>query len=325
MQKFFGFFIVVILLLALPAASSAMWYWGTKPLGMGTAGVAVADDNNAIQMNPAGVAETRFGSLDVQFERREYEIYDYPQLHEDDIKEEEDDWLPGYERTNWYDDEETDPHEKNISDFWHASIIDGKTSKAVSAGVSFTAANFPNRTFQEGKDYRAAVALAGNSGDIFYLGLAGKYISFEPGDSNFNMDAGFIVRAIDYFSVGVVGRNVFGSSDPYKAEREVAGGVAVHVLDYATVAFDATKVFDVEEPNTFNFALGAEGWVYKTVRQKAGLAIRGGFDWNQIYDRDYYAFGIGWNSAEGGLGYTFRGDVERTRNFQHSISLTLRF
>ncbi len=325
MRKPLEFLIVTVLILMLPVPSVAMWYWGTKPLSMGTAGVAVADDNNAIQINPAGVAETNFGSVDIQFERREYEIADYPKFHGEDLEETEDEWLPAYERTYWEDDDPVDPHEKNISDFWHASIIDGKTSKAVSAGFSFTGANFPNRTFKEGKDYRAALALAGNGGDIIYLGLAGKYISFEPGEGDFNMDAGFIVRAIDYFSVGMVGRNVFGTPDPYKAEREVALGLAVHVLDYATVAFDTTKVFDVDEPNTFNFALGVEGWVYKSVRQKAGLALRGGFDWNQIYNRDSYAFGIAWNALEGGLGYTFRADVQRTRNFQHSINLTMRF
>ncbi len=318
---------VVAVAAAIVTASpaDAVWFWGTKPVGMGTAFTGVADDNNAIQINPAGIAMIQSYSLDVEYERRECEILDYEQLHRDDIEplEEEDDF-----NNQFFTDDTSniDQHEKNISDFWHMSIVDGKTTKAVAAGISFTAANFPNRTFAEGKDYQASVALAGGAADIFFIGASGKYRQLEPGSSNFNMDAGVLIKAIDYFAIGLAGRNLFGGPDPYLIEREFSIGLAGFVLDYATVSFDATKIFDVDEPNTFNFALGAEGFVYRyRSMTKAGLALRGGFNWDQIYDRDRYGAGIAWYAPEGTLGYSFRGDVENPKNFSHMLMINMNF
>jgi len=316
--------LVLIPALFLAKSSFAVWFWGAKPLGMGTAFTAVADDNNAIQVNPAGIGQISHFNLDANFERREYEISDYPQLHEDDLTQEEDE--NDFGREYFVQEEETiETHEKNISDFWHVSAVDGKTLPNLPVGVSFTAANFPNRTFDEGKDYRFSLALAGNAGDIFFMGGAAKFIQLSPEDTNFNADFGVLISAVDFFSVGLAGRNVFGSPDPYRIRRDICLGVAGHILDYATVAFDATKVFDVDESNTFNFAAGAEGFVYKQASTRSGLALRGGFLWDQIFARDLYSFGIGWVAPEGILGYTFQGDVENTRNFKHSLHMTMRF
>ncbi|MCZ7582132.1 MAG: hypothetical protein M5R36_01690 [Deltaproteobacteria bacterium] len=318
-------FLVAILALAGAASPAhAVWFWGTKPLGMGTAYTGVADDNNAIQVNPAGIGRISYYSIDINYERREYEIQDYAKLHEDDLVEEEDEFDFGREFFQENQPEE-DVHEKNISDFWHASIVDGKTTRNVALGVAFTAANFPARTFNEGKDYRFHLALAGNFSDIVYLGAAGKVIQLEPGDTQFNGDFGFLVHAVDFLSIGLAGRNVFGSGDPYLVEREVALGLAGWILDYATVSFDMTKVFDVDESNTFNFATGAEGYIYKMASTRSGLALRGGFLWDQIYARNNYSAGFAWIAPEGTLAYTFQGDVENVRNFKHSIEIALRF
>ncbi|MBZ0274300.1 hypothetical protein K8I61_19855 [bacterium] len=312
----------VLVLCASPA--HAVWFWGTKPLGMGTAFTAVADDNNAIQVNPAGIAQASWYAIAFNYERREHEIGDYPQLHEDELTPDED--VADFGSEFFVDEDNTiDAREKNISDFFHGSVVDGKTTSNFAAGISFTAANFPSRTFNEGKDYRAALALAGNFADTVFIGGAAKYNQLEAGEGNINADFGFLVRAFDLVGFGLAGRNVFGSQDPYRIEREVAVGVAGFVLDYATVAFDLTKIFDVDEEQTFNFATGVEGFVFRQASTRSGLALRGGFTWDQIFDRDHYSLGFAWIAPEGTLGYSFRGDIENSRNFQHSIEISIRF
>lgn len=316
--------ILLLLVMLVPGTAQAVWFWGTKPVGMGTAFTAVADDNNALQVNPSGIAMIDAYSLDVEYERREYTILDYPQFHQKDLQPEEEDLNFGAEFFT-ENDTQIDENEKNISDFWHVSIVDGKTTDAIAVGLSFTGANFPNRTFAEGKDYAASLGVAGGVADIFYIGVAGKYRQLEPGDTNVNMDAGILIRAIDFLGFGVAGRNVFGGQDPYLIEREVAVGLAGFVLNYATVSFDFTKVFDVDSSNTFNFAAGAEGFVYRQRGPRSGLVLRGGFTWEGVYDRDRYAFGLGWVAPEGTLGYSFRGDIENPRNFSHMLNLNMAF
>ncbi|MCB9479717.1 MAG: hypothetical protein H6684_04880 [Deltaproteobacteria bacterium] len=326
------FALVAALAAALPIAfatpARAVWFWGTKPLGMGTASTGLADDNNAIQVNPAGIGQQdgRY-SVDVNYERREYEIRDYPQLHQDDDRFKEDQEDDFGSEVFFQDEEETPVDEKNQSDFWHASIVDGATVPGSAFGLSFTAVNFPNRTFGEGEDFRGSVAFAGGEPSLLLIGGAAKYIQIDQDTRNFNADFGALLKLFDgYVGIGLVGRNVFGSPDEYRIAREVALGIAVKTLeDRLEVAFDSTKVFDVEEDNTFNFAAGLQGLIYKQYGSPGGLALRTGYLWDQIYERQNWSAGVAWVAPEGLLGYSFQGDIERSRNFIHSFHITFRF
>ena len=310
----------VILWMAFQApAAHAVFFWGTKSLGMGTATVGIADDNNAMEINPAGIAQGDKYSIDLNYERREYAIWDYRHLHPEIEEDDGNEFFGGGE---FFEDEQDaiDKDDKNIIDTWRVSVVDSATLPSFAMGFYFTGLNFPASTFQEGEGYQFGLTMAGNFADLVFLGLNGKFMQLTPDENMFNMDAGFLLKILGFMGVGVAGHNVFGADEVNRVNRDITIGVAGFVLEYAQIDFDVTKDFDSPATNTWNFALGAQGIVL------GGLTLRGGFRWDQVDDADTYGLGIGWTDVKhGSLGYSFQGDVNNIKNFIHSINLNVIF
>jgi hypothetical protein len=300
--------------------ASAVFFWGTKSLGMGTASVGLADDNNAVEINPAGIAQGNQYSIDLVYERWEYQIWDYPHWHPEDTEpvEDENDFSQEY----FTDDEDTTiaEDEKEMLDVWRVSVVDSSTVPNFSMGLYFTGVDFPNEAVEENKGYHFGLCLASNFGDLVYVGANPKFMQLTKDDSMFNADFGVLISIMDIIGIGLAGHNVFQADIENRINRDIALGLAGHVLDYAQIDFDVTKDFDSESDNTWNFALGTQGIVL------GGLTLRGGFNWNQIDDRALYGLGIGWTDiAQGTLAYSFQGDVEQVKNYKHSININIRF
>ncbi|HPQ67481.1 MAG TPA: hypothetical protein PKW95_00035 [bacterium] len=312
----------LILLGLLAAPAHAYRYWGTKPLGMGGAYSAMADDASAIHWNPAGLTiynDKKRVSLDFNYERHQYLLGDYKFLYEDELTVDEDDSFAG----EYYFDEPdpVDWNERKVRDLYHLSLIDGKTTKVMVAGLAFTAYNFPMNTFQEGSDYSADLALAFGNWEMFSFGMTGRYqATAEDSTGEFDMDVGALLNAGPVISIAAVGRNIFGNDEPRLVRREIVLGVAGHALDYASLSVESSKVFDVTDVDgTFNFAVGAEG---KPVKQ---LALRAGFDWDQVDSARLWSLGVAFLDVQGSLGYTFQGDIDEVRNYVHSLQVSIMF
>ncbi len=304
------------------APAFAYRFWGCKPLGMGGAFTAVADDDNAISWNPAGL--TIFNTLNkasfmFNWERHQYLLGDFPFTNPDAIQTTSDNSF--YHNGTFFDDTTTVNLKKEmIRDWYRAAIVDGYTTKVLVAGLAFTSLNFPNRTFRDGTDYSADLAIAGG-GDYFSMGTTLRYVStLQPGTGEFDMDLGVMIKPGGFMGIGLVGRNIFGNDHPRLVRREVALGLAGFLLDYATVAFDITKVFDVTDvPGTFVYAIGVEGIVAKV------LALRSGFNWDLVDNTRMYSVGIGYVDPLGSLTYTFQGSVDEIRDFAHSLQVSINF
>ena len=285
-------FIVAFSLLACPTAQARVFFPGVKPLAMGTAFAAVADDCNAIQFNPAGIAQHELYWIDVNYQRTEFLV---PPLGGPD-------------------------EYKEIWDLWHLAIVDSATTNPVAAGLSFTGIDFPNHTFKENEDYRVYLAVAGNFFDTVYIGVNYQYVRLQEEDDAFTGDAGVLVRPIPWIGVGVASHHILGPTyDDPLLYRDIVFGIAGHIMEYATITFDVTKDFDVDADKTYMFAVGAEGVVFKR------LGLRGGYLWDEIQELDFYSVGIGWYADTGTIGYSFRGNVERSRTFDHSIEISVQF
>jgi len=321
--------ITLLILFATVSSAAAYGYWGAKPLAMGGAFAAVADDINAIQWNPAGLTifnQRKQAGFGVNYERQEYLLGDYPFRNPEltEVQPDESNFGGEYFSEN---KPAYDPDQKIANDWWHFAIVDGYTTQVITAGLAFTGKNFPNQTFKEGTDYEADVAIAGGFADILSLGVNGKYVQVSKNtetttssNGEFDMDFGARINAIGIIGIGLVGRNIFGNDQPMIVRREVALGVAGFILDYAVVSVEATKVFDVTDvPGSFNFSGGAEGIIAKVV------SLRGGFHWDQVDNARLYSAGAAYVDNRGELAYTFQGDVDQIRNFTHSIQLSIFF
>lgn len=315
---------VCLIIIGLTATPSwAFRYWGAKPLGMGGAFTAVADDSNAIHWNPAGLTvfnERKQAGFMFNWERHEYILGDYEFAHPEMFTDEEDEDFYGGEV--YFPDEETlDREQKMVRDWLHFAIVDGHTAKTFAAGLAFTGYNFPNHTFQDATDYTVELAVAGGMYDLLSFGATGRYVSLvDDTGGEFDMDFGALLNVSGLLGIGLVGRNVFGNDYPRIVRREIALGLAGFVLDYATVSFDLIKVFDVPDADsTFNFAFGAEGIVGEV------LALRGGFNWDQVDDAHLYSVGLAYVDNMGTLAYTFQGDIDQYRNTGHSIQVSIYF
>jgi hypothetical protein len=327
-----AFAVCAVFALVLAAPAGAQMYQGTRPMAMGGAYSAVANDLNAMQWNPAGLAfllKRKQIGFNFNYERQENMYGDAPYLYVD-LKE---------------DDESPDPDDlkkkKAIQDWYHLGVVDGYINPYVSVGLGFTGLGFPNAQFKEGRDYWVDLSLAGGMADIFSLGGTFRYIDVAPDvtevkPGKFDMDVGALFHAVNIVSIGLVGRHLFGSDNPVWVRREIALGVAGWVLEYAVLSVEVTKVFDGTKrlgdydaynksgidfkiPGTFNFAFGVEGIVAKMV------ALRGGYNYDQVGDSQTYAIGAAFIDKNGTLGYTFRGNVKEVRDFAHSVELALFF
>ncbi|NLH50193.1 MAG: hypothetical protein GX444_16560 [Myxococcales bacterium] len=306
----------------LPATASAYWYWGSKPLAMGGAFSAVANDINTMQWNPAGLAflnERKQVGIQFNYERQEMLFGDseylFPDLKSSDS---ESDFTNDY----FYEDRNTvDPKKKMKRDLYHLAVADGYVNPFVAVGMDFTGLNFPSTTFKEGRDFCTDLTIAGGMEDIFSLGATGRYVDVSStSNGEFDMDFGALFKAVGILGFGLVGRNVFGNDEPRIIRRELAFGLAGYILNYATISTEITKVFDVSDvPGTFNFAVGAEGLIAKI------FALRGGFNWDRVNDTRLYSLGAAYTDKYGTLSYTFQGDTQEVLNFTHSIELTVYF
>ena len=311
----------LFLLVFAPRPAWALFFWGTKATAMGTAAVGLADSVQAMEINPAGISQRKTFSIESAYERKEYIILSRPQWHPDIVTEDDqtDDDIFGGEFFVEDEEETVGPDDKQIFDILQVAIVDSKTLPMFAMGLYFTGYNFPTAAIKENKWYHFGLAMSSSLADIVYLGANVKYMQYDINSGMVNADFGALVRGGPFIRVGLAGHNVFASDINSYINRDLTLGLAGLILDYAQIDFDITKDFESEADNTWNFALGVQGIVFK------GLTLRSGFLWDQINNANLWSAGIGWSDKMGELAYGFQGDVNELKNFSHAINLTIRF
>lgn len=313
---FVGLFFLVASLTRLALAQDA-YYFGTRPLAMGGSGAALADDNNAIQLNPAGIAFQNNYTIDLNYQRterlRKYAWWKQKQWEEEEVDGNE-------PKLN-------EPERVERFDIWHLSVVDAFTSPYLKAGISFTADGFPGATFEDNRDYRFGLALAWTVAKLVGMGFGGTYIKFETSDL-MTATAGLMVRPWDFISIGVAVRDFVRTDTKYHdwVTSSVAGGVALTFLRRrlsiaGDVDYDYERKFELKEQNERrdSYHAGIEGFVI------TNLGLRGGYRYEAVSNRHFYSAGIGYVTETGALGYTFEGDVNEPKNVQHSIQVAIKF
>jgi hypothetical protein len=322
------FALVAAFLLAGVGAADAQMYWGTRPIGMGGAFTAVANDVDAIEWNPAGLTtltKNKQMGFDINYEYHQYLFGDFPYLQPQLIqKTSSNEFGNGY----FNNTTPTAPANKKFSEDWyHLAIADGYVNPLVAVGAAFTTQDPSNQLFKHGTDFQADLSAAGGFANIVNFGGTARWVNFDPtGKGKFDFDVGMLINAINLIKVGLTGRNLLGNDEPLVVRREVALGVAGYVMDYATVSLEVTKVFDglkklngplYQPKGTFVFAAGAEGVIVKL------LSLRGGFNYDEISGARMYSVGLGFVDKHGTIGYSFQGSVDHVRDFTHSIQLVI--
>ncbi|HDH96583.1 MAG TPA: hypothetical protein ENF73_02505, partial [Proteobacteria bacterium] len=212
--------VLAVVVLVASASAQDVYYYGTRPLAMGGSGAALADDNNAIQLNPAGIAFQDRYTIDLNYQRTE-RLRKYA-------------W---WKQKAWAEQEEGDLEVTNVDkverfDIWHLSLLDAITSPYLKAGLSFTAEGFPGATFEDNRDYRIALAFAGTFADLVGVGFGGTYIKFDLSDL-LTANAGVIIRPLKFVSIGLAVRDFVRTETRYHdwVTASVAGGVAVMLFE----------------------------------------------------------------------------------------------
>lgn len=324
MRSFAYIFIVLIAVFAAVSDADAYMFWGSRAVGMGTASVGYAADNNALQINPAGIAQMNWFSIDINYERKEFEYDQFPWYTPEATSKSQ---SHGPLATRITEPVASVAEGRETVDSWHFSVVDHKTVKFIAAGLYFTGDNFPSQAANENSGYKFGLGIAGDIADIVYIGGTGVYSQPVTDQSRFNMDFGVLVNAGDFVGVGISARNLFPGGYPFYVwePTDLALGISGKIFKYAVLDLDITKRFvDVQKiynsSNTFNFAFGVEGIAYK------GLTLRGGAYWNLVEKANYYSMGIGYVAPQGSISYAFQGQMEDFRYSQtHSIQIGITF
>ena len=294
------------LVLCISVGARAEDFIGTRPLGMGNAYRAIVTGNDAIFLNPAGMAALTSYSLEA-----EYLIT--PKF--------------GSKATPSAKFGTTDGPTDHVI---QASAIDNSIAQIFATGIAYTRVQRGNDKSGNRYDLAFAVPLSSK----LFIGLDTTYLDFnEFGKKNavraITLSVGALVRTSFGLSVGVVGYNLTNTAD--YLEHPISMGAAVMFAPFRTLelAFDFLvnfqKPVDPLQPSAdqrvgYSYNVGIE---YLLVDQ---LVVRGGYSYDQTSpygNAHMVAAGLGYVSSALTIDFGYRGSP--SRNFGHVFGITLRF
>ncbi|MCC7459973.1 MAG: hypothetical protein IT286_01605 [Proteobacteria bacterium] len=232
---------------------------------MGGAYRAVADTPSAITYNPAGVAKER-GKLKA--------MADY-----------------AYQG-------ETSSH------LYGLGIVDFQTSPKVAYGLSFHR-YAPTIAGVSGNVNQTVLAAGYNLGQMLQIGVSGKgyWINLDSpilqGPRGIDMDAGLLLRPLPILSFGMTFYNLFKGNSIEEFPLMMGMGGALLLDPHAKFTFDYTKNFNTTATNDSNYAIGAE------IRVADSSYLRGGFNFDNVANNNYYSVGAAVAGPAADLMFTF--------------------
>jgi hypothetical protein len=292
--------IALSLLLSSPALA-AQDVQGTRSLGMGGTLRASPSADSAILLNPAGMALFRAYNINA--------FYSY--------------------------------RGSDAGSLVNASIVDSFTAK-IAAGLSYSfihaspsktlalATPFPLDTTLN--THEAALALAYPLGDVFFIGLTGRYV-YQSVDqtadvpagphkleniNSFTMDVGAILRPWSSLSIAVTGQNLIGISKEFYP-RLLGMGIAYALGTRFNAEFDSVLNFSTAESVKASYHVGGELFL------GGSYAVRAGYMYDMLRSANYVTGGLGLVSSKISLDFGLRqmvsGGADTTIAFSVRLSL----
>lgn len=207
--------------------------------------------------------------------------------------------------------------------FGSAGLAD--STNALAAGVSYTFATFG------GEDRRWAhlttLAAAYAFGDIFHLGVAARH-HVLIGASNTNsvsMNAGFIVRPVQFLSFGFSGHNLIGVYNK-DVSRYFVASISGQLFNQLSPAVDVRMDFNGKRIENGVEVLDPKLAVHAGIEWliASSVPIRVGYQWDGIAEPNhhYVSGGIGWFYEGSGIDFAYRHEIGGREG--RLISLTLK-
>lgn len=271
---------------------------GARPIGMGGAFTAVADDAHAIHYNPAGLAQVRRGEFTGGYGKL------YAGLKDN----------------------------SNLGSGFVGVVQPIKSGAYGSLGMGWLSLSLEGAyredtlSFSYGKEFLTDGLFVGGSGKVLKRNFGSDiYTQVDPlfiqkgyNTTNFSFDFGVIYRPNANYSFAFAVKDMnqpnAGLSASDKVPSEIRGGFAYR---------QRTFLFDAElsrKDKDINAALGMEKWLMRAFALRAGIG--GG-----ARNRREISAGMGYAGGNFGLDYAFifpLGGIESTAG-SHRFSLTVRF
>lgn len=298
--------------------------FGAKPFGMAGAFRALADDNGAMDYNPAGLAMQEFYNIEASY------ILSSPA----------------------------------DADMFNISIADNTSNKYLAGGFAFTYGDLSERYYAKKRLMEMKLAFAQHFKRTLSWGLTGKLVSLTKGEKEtavdvgipyipdelfarteldssaevnprvrhidlllsettgdatyeFGMDAGMMLKLGRYVALAFTGDNLIPTAIK-ELRRSIAGGAAFTFSDM--LALDADLQWDLGDGPKY----GAMSQYYgANVNLGKNLGVRGGYKRDGLGDSHAYAVGLGYTYATGGMLLGFQQSIDEPSNYTCYFSLNM--
>lgn len=216
------------------------------------------------------------------------------------------------------------------------AIVDSVTSSTVAAGlaVNYLAANL-DHTHHQSWDGR--LSLGGNIGDVFFIGMTGRYIRVEhdlkSGDrgpngrpampssgsqqvDGFTFDAGAAVNAGNILRIGLAGYNL-SNTDSIYAPLQLGSGLAVSLVEMLNIEADVIFDFSSHEKVNEEIRAGVELLIAGRV------PLRLGYSFDVFYGINSIAAGVGYVDRSFAIDLGYCQEVRQDGVFQLSLGVRI--
>lgn len=217
-----------------------------------------------------------------------------------------------------------------------AAIVDSVTSSKIAAGLAlnYTGNNLKRSDFER---WDARLAMAGNFGDVFFLGMTGRYLrvesDLEGGDrgpngkpampasgsqqvDGFTFDAGAAVRILNLVSIGVTGYNLTNTESIY-APIKLGSGAGLTLFEMLLIEADVVLDFtSFDKPNQ-QINSGVEVFLGGRV------PLRVGYIYDVHYDLNTITAGIGYTDTAFAVDFGYQQEIVDRGRFMLSFGIRI--
>jgi hypothetical protein len=241
-----------------------------QALGLGDAVRASAIGPSALFFNPAGMARAMMYSIEIGYD------YDNP--------------VEGHA--------------------FHSSVVDSKMNEYIAAGLGYSYLFAEKGDFgKEGHTIRFALASGYRSPTLSaFIGAGLRWSQFNrkyptPDFEAVSADVGAVFDLFQMVQLGVVGHNLVKVDDQSEMPISLGLGIAFNYQGLL-LSFDTILDFGTRSDTTPIYAVGAEYFVMGLI------AVRLGFEADDVVDRKSVTFGVGYVSQFWGLDISSKISIE---------------
>ncbi len=216
------------------------------------------------------------------------------------------------------------------------AIVDSVTSTSIAAGLALNYLR-TDQSHTDHESWDARLALAANFGEVFFLGMTGRYLrveaDLEGGDrgpngrpampssgsqqvDGFTFDAGAALRLANIVSIGITGYNLTDTGSVY-APIKLGTGVGVSLFEMLLIEADLVMDFTTHEDLNERIHAGAELFLGGKV------PLRIGYIYDVLYNLNTLAAGLGYVDSAFAIDFGFQHEVVKGGRFQLAFGIRI--